>query len=114
MLTSDIVLDPQSLPSPSGLPLLFTLPRDSSHTPRSLGSILVMFGYVTRPYSVKTCSVVYSRFSVLIGPLNHIRHLLSKERLPFTVIYFASLGLTLYFSLGVSIYLYLEISRRSY
>ncbi|KAH9477079.1 Protein transport protein sft2 [Psilocybe cubensis] len=49
----------------------------------SLGSLLVMFG-----------------FSVLIGPVNHIKHLMSKERLPFSLVYFSSLGLTLYFSLG--------------
>lgn len=49
----------------------------------SLGSVLVMFG-----------------FSVLIGPINHIKHLVSAERLPFSLVYFGSLGLTLYFSLG--------------
>ncbi|GLB44614.1 putative nonessential protein required for the fusion of transport vesicles derived from the endocytic pathway with the Golgi complex [Lyophyllum shimeji] len=54
----------------------------------SLGSLLVMLG-----------------FSVLIGPVNHIKHLISKERLPFSVVYFASLGLTLYFSLGPRSYL---------
>ncbi|KAG7087590.1 hypothetical protein E1B28_013543 [Marasmius oreades] len=50
----------------------------------SLGSLLVMIG-----------------FSVLIGPINHLKHLVSKERLPFTFVYFGSLGLTLYFSLGL-------------
>ncbi|KAF7373368.1 Protein transport protein SFT2 [Mycena sanguinolenta] len=50
----------------------------------SLGSLLVMFG-----------------FSVLIGPMNHIRHLVTSERLPFTLVYFSSLGLTLYFALGL-------------
>lgn len=40
-------------------------------------------------------------FSVLIGPINHLKHLISTERLPFSVTYFASLALTLYFSLGV-------------
>ncbi|KZS88761.1 SFT2-domain-containing protein [Sistotremastrum niveocremeum HHB9708] len=54
----------------------------------SLGSLLVMFG-----------------FAVLVGPWNHIKHLLSKERLPFSAAYFASLGLTLYFSLGLKSYL---------
>ncbi|TFK37611.1 ER-to-golgi vesicle protein transport Sft2 [Crucibulum laeve] len=54
----------------------------------SLGSLLVMFG-----------------FSVLIGPVNHIKHLVSKERLPFSLIYFSSLGLTLYFALGAHSYL---------
>ena len=49
----------------------------------SLGSLLVMFG-----------------FCVLIGPVNQIKHLLSKDRLPFTVTYFGSLALTLYFSVG--------------
>jgi len=49
----------------------------------SLGSLLVMFG-----------------FSVLIGPMNQMRHLISKERLPFSVAYLSSLGLTLYFALG--------------
>ncbi|KAJ3727700.1 Got1/Sft2-like family-domain-containing protein [Lentinula raphanica] len=50
----------------------------------SLGSLLVMIG-----------------FSVLIGPVNHLKHLISKERLPFTFIYFGSLGATLYCSLGL-------------
>jgi len=54
----------------------------------SLGSILVMFG-----------------FSVLIGPINHIKHLISKERLPFSIAYLASLGLTLYFALGAHSYI---------
>ncbi|KAI0289641.1 ER-to-golgi vesicle protein transport Sft2, partial [Russula brevipes] len=49
----------------------------------SLGSLLVMLG-----------------FSVLIGPINHLRHLISKERLPFSISYLVSLGLTLYFALG--------------
>ncbi|OCH88951.1 ER-to-golgi vesicle protein transport Sft2 [Obba rivulosa] len=54
----------------------------------SLGSILVMFG-----------------FSVLIGPINHAKHLVSKERLPFSIAYITSLGLTLYFSLGAHSYI---------
>ncbi|KAI0632851.1 ER-to-golgi vesicle protein transport Sft2 [Trametes polyzona] len=53
----------------------------------SLGSLLVMFG-----------------FAVLIGPINHIKHLFSKERLPFSAAYLGSLGLTLYFSLGAHSY----------
>jgi len=53
----------------------------------SLGSMLVMFG-----------------FSLLIGPVNHIKHLVSTERLPFSIVYFASLGLTLYFALGAKSY----------
>jgi len=54
----------------------------------SLGSLLVMFG-----------------FSVLIGPMNHLKHLISKDRLPFTLVYFSSLALTLYFSLGPHSYI---------
>ncbi|EIM80180.1 ER-to-golgi vesicle protein transport Sft2 [Stereum hirsutum FP-91666 SS1] len=54
----------------------------------SLGSLLVMFG-----------------FSVLIGPINHAKHLISKERLPFSIAYLSSLGLTLYFALGPHSYL---------
>jgi hypothetical protein len=30
-----------------------------------------------------------------------MKHLISKERLPFSIAYLASLGLTLYFALGV-------------
>ena len=47
-------------------------------------------------------AVKFTRFSVLIGPINHIKHLFSKDRLLFTLAYFSSLGLTLYFSVGVS------------
>jgi len=54
----------------------------------SLGSLLVMFG-----------------FAILSGPIAHLKHLLSKERLPFTMTYFGSLGLTLYFSIGLKSYL---------
>ncbi|KAH9929473.1 ER-to-golgi vesicle protein transport Sft2 [Fomitopsis serialis] len=54
----------------------------------SLGSLLIMFG-----------------FSVLIGPINHLKHLVSKERLPFSCAYIGSLALTLYFSLGPHSYL---------
>jgi len=54
----------------------------------SLGSILVMFG-----------------FAVLSGPVAHLKHLFSKERLTFTAAYFISLGLTLYFSIGLKSYL---------
>ncbi|KZV71686.1 SFT2-domain-containing protein [Peniophora sp. CONT] len=48
----------------------------------SLGSLLVMFG-----------------FAVLIGPVNHIKHLCQRERLPFSAAYVGSLALTLYFAL---------------
>ncbi|KAH7099056.1 SFT2-domain-containing protein [Auriculariales sp. MPI-PUGE-AT-0066] len=69
------------------LPLLVLRPSKFALS-FSLGSLLVMGG-----------------FSLLIGPWNHVKHLLSKERLPFTITYFASLGLTLYFSLGAQSYI---------
>ncbi|KDQ17072.1 hypothetical protein BOTBODRAFT_172665 [Botryobasidium botryosum FD-172 SS1] len=49
----------------------------------SLGSLLVMFG-----------------FAILSGPINHLKHLMSPARLPFTIAYFGSLFLTLFFSVG--------------
>ncbi|KAI0297001.1 ER-to-golgi vesicle protein transport Sft2 [Multifurca ochricompacta] len=64
------------------LPLLAVRPTKFALS-FSLGSLLVMFG-----------------FSVLVGPINHIKHLISKERLPFSVAYLSSLGLTLYLALG--------------
>ncbi|KAN0080016.1 hypothetical protein V8E55_009582 [Tylopilus felleus] len=33
-----------------------------------------------------------SNFSVLVGPINHIKYLVSKERLAFPVVYFSSLA----------------------
>jgi len=54
----------------------------------SLGSILVMFG-----------------FAVLVGPITHLKHLVSKERLPFSAAYISSLALTIYFSVSVKSYL---------
>ncbi|KAF8584434.1 SFT2-domain-containing protein [Ramaria rubella] len=54
----------------------------------SLGSLLVMFG-----------------FAILSGPIAHLKHLCSKERLPFTFAYFGSLALTLYFAIGLKSYL---------
>ncbi|KAJ7468618.1 Got1/Sft2-like family-domain-containing protein [Mycena latifolia] len=64
------------------LPFLALRPRKFALS-FSLGSMLVMFG-----------------FSVLIGPINHLKHLITAERLPFTAVYFSSLGLTLYFAMG--------------
>ncbi|KAF9784710.1 SFT2-domain-containing protein [Thelephora terrestris] len=54
----------------------------------SLGSVLVMFG-----------------FAVLVGPITHLKHLLSKERLPFSAAYITSLALTIYFSVSAKSYL---------
>ncbi|KAG8952311.1 protein transport protein sft2 [Tulasnella sp. 424] len=54
----------------------------------SLGSLLVMFG-----------------FAVLSGPINHLKHLASPERLPFSAAYIGSLIATLYFSVVQQSYL---------
>lgn len=40
-------------------------------------------------------------FAAMMGPMAYLRHLLSTERLPFTAAYFGSLGLSLYFALGL-------------
>ena len=41
-------------------------------------------------------------FSFLWGPWEHIRHLLSRDRLPFTAVYLGTIVATLYCSVGVS------------
>ncbi|KAK5718029.1 protein transport protein sft2 [Elasticomyces elasticus] len=40
-------------------------------------------------------------WAVMMGPMVYARHLISSERLPFTATYFGSIGLTLYFALGL-------------
>lgn len=39
--------------------------------------------------------------AMLRGPMQHLRHMMSVERLPFTLTYLGTMALTLYFSLGV-------------
>ncbi|XP_033763978.1 protein transport protein SFT2-like [Pecten maximus] len=51
-------------------------------------------------YSLGSVFVIAS-FSLLWGPMNHIKHLCSVERMPFTVAYFGTMFATLYFSLWV-------------
>ena len=60
-----------------------------------MGSILVMAGQVL-------FHAFQSSFSVLVGPINHITYLVSKERLPILAVCFSSLARTLYFALGIS------------
>lgn len=67
----------------SFLPLLFLNPRKFSLL-FTLGSVFTL-----------------SSFSFLWGPYNHMVHLISKERLPFTVVYFSTLIATLYFAMGL-------------
>ena len=40
-------------------------------------------------------------FALLWGPTNHLKHLMSAQRLPFTTAYFGSMFATLYFSIWV-------------
>lgn len=73
----------------------------------------MMFGFVVLDFlSHRDVSCVDSspRFSVLIGPINHIKHLVSKDRLPFSLVYLGSLGLTLYFALGVGPHSLMDLS----
>jgi hypothetical protein len=44
---------------------------------------------------------IIASFALLWGPYNHFKHLLSTERLPFTVTYFGTMTATLYFALSV-------------
>lgn len=44
---------------------------------------------------------IISSFAFLRGPMNHLRHLFSRERLPFTLAYFGTTFATLYFALVV-------------
>lgn len=45
-------------------------------------------------------------FSFLWGPWGHIKHLFSRDRLPFTAVYLLTIIATLYFALGVRLYIY--------
>ncbi|TIB17165.1 hypothetical protein E3P92_01174 [Wallemia ichthyophaga] len=54
----------------------------------SMGSVLVM-----------------AAFALLVGPLNHLKHLLSRERIVFSVSYLSSLSLTIYFALIAKSYI---------
>ncbi|WWC72943.1 uncharacterized protein I206_106907 [Kwoniella pini CBS 10737] len=65
------------------LPILAIKPRKFALA-FTLGSLLFMLG-----------------FAILHGPWNHLKHILSPERLPFSLAYFGSLGLTLFFAIGI-------------
>ena len=67
----------------SFLPLLIVNPRKFSLL-FTLGSVFTL-----------------SSFSFLWGPYSHLVHLVSKERLPFTLVYFTTLIATLYFAMGL-------------
>ncbi|KAK4226932.1 Got1/Sft2-like family-domain-containing protein [Podospora fimiseda] len=42
-----------------------------------------------------------SSFAAMMGPWAYVQHLASAPRLPFTAAYFGSLGMTIYFSIGL-------------
>ncbi|WOO81469.1 Protein transport protein sft2 [Vanrija pseudolonga] len=65
------------------LPMLALKPRKFALA-FTLGSCLFMLG-----------------FAILHGPWNHVKHIVSPERLPFSVAYFGSLALTLFFAIGI-------------
>ncbi|KAK8844064.1 hypothetical protein IAR55_006858 [Kwoniella newhampshirensis] len=65
------------------LPILAIKPRKFALA-FTLGSLLFMLG-----------------FAILHGPWNHLKHILSPERIPFSLAYFGSLFLTLFFAVGV-------------
>ena len=52
--------------------------------------------------SVRVVEWADGSFAALQGPVPYIKHLVSSSRIPFTTAYFGSLGLTLYFAVGVS------------
>ncbi|CCM02105.1 uncharacterized protein FIBRA_04182 [Fibroporia radiculosa] len=58
-----------------------------------------------RPAKFALAFSLGSLFAVLVGPISHLKHLISKERLPFSAAYLGSLGLTLYFALGAHSYI---------
>ncbi|KAK4051475.1 protein transport protein sft2 [Microbotryomycetes sp. JL221] len=90
-----------------GLPLLAIKPRKFA-VAFSLGSILFMVGYdIEKKSKITRCGGVtdrvfqfQSRFAILQGPVAHIKHIFTAERLPFTGAYVGSLVGTLYFAVG--------------
>ncbi|CAJ0905951.1 9592_t:CDS:1, partial [Entrophospora sp. SA101] len=42
-------------------------------------------------------------FALLHGPMAYLKHVTSRERLPFSIAYFGSLVATLYFAIGVNL-----------
>ncbi|XP_052213973.1 uncharacterized protein LOC127832511 [Dreissena polymorpha] len=49
-------------------------------------------------YTVGSLFIICS-FSMLWGPMNHIKHLFSRDRLPFSIAYFGTMFATIYFSI---------------
>ncbi|WAR15339.1 SFT2-like protein [Mya arenaria] len=51
-------------------------------------------------YTLGSLFIICS-FSMLWGPWNHIKHLFSQDRLPFSLVYFGTMFATIYFSIWV-------------
>nr|CAB3266016.1 protein transport protein SFT2-like [Phallusia mammillata] len=60
-------------------------------------------------YSLGSLFMINS-FSFLWGPWNHAKHLMTRERLPFTTAYFGSLFATLYFAMWLRSTLFTSIA----
>ncbi|KAL1927881.1 hypothetical protein VTP01DRAFT_3286 [Rhizomucor pusillus] len=74
------------------LPMIAVFPGKFAAT-FTLGSILILVSV-----------------ALLRGPMQHLRHMMSVERLPFTLTYLGTMALTLYCSLGVRSYILSIIS----
>lgn len=49
---------------------------------------------------------------MLWGPMNHIKHLLAYERLPFTSAYFGTMFATIYFAIWVSFFPFVWLGQK--
>ncbi|KAI3554738.1 hypothetical protein CABS03_08175 [Colletotrichum abscissum] len=65
--------------------------------------ILVAYLLLTFSFSRWTLGslLFLASFAAVMGPMAYVKHLVSGQRLPFTAAYFGSLGLSMYFSLGL-------------
>ena len=66
------------------------------------GCLLIKFHFYTKKVKSILSSLFFS-FSMLWGPMNHVKHLFSMQRLPFTSAYFGTLFATIYCSIWVSV-----------
>ena len=64
-----------------------------------MACITLVITVLSREPHVLTGVSACCSFSLLWGPWAHLRHVLSRDRLPFTSVYVASLAATLYCSL---------------
>lgn len=62
--------------------------------------IPLFFGKFAATFTLGSVLILVS-IALLRGPLAHMKHMLSRERLPFTISYVGSMALTLYSALGL-------------